>query len=288
MSEKEDELAEDVLSELFENFQLPEHISKTENFGLEIRIATSKGNAIINYDLLAAAKWIANKNKEEFIAYWNEFGESDQELYFSLHNSFVIEASISILETLIQQLAAEFEDTIQTLPLLAITLDECIGNEYQKPMFDKEEFPEQSDSKKIVGNFISNSAKKRKERMMKPINDIKDQSKPDLKQMALHYEKLLPIWSNAKKLFEQISDKDNWLQVIKLANQADNLPDDLIRRLSSLDSYESMPSRISLEHSARLCGVSHNTYQWRRLNDYLTRSRELHGLSAKRGKRRLH
>jgi hypothetical protein len=290
MSDKQTKLAEEILSEVLSSIELPENITKIEKFGLQISINNSKGKAIINYDLLAATEWIVNKNENEFIDYWKESGENDQDVYFSLYDTFVISASTAAIEILIQQLTFEFEDVIQTLAQLAVTLNECISNEYSKEMFAKGEFPEQADSKKIIDKFTKDAAKTRKIRMMKPINEIKDQSKPDLKQMAIYYEKLLPIWTEVKLLYKQLRklNPNNWVELIKSSYQEHNLPEDLIKLLSSLDSYKSTPSYIASEHSARLCGVPPDTYQLRTLQLHTARSRPLHGLSAKRGKRSLH
>jgi hypothetical protein len=281
MSEEQDKRVADILAEVFDNIALPNSITRKDGFVLEINISTTFGPSVISYDLFNAAKWMIDKYEEEFANYLNKEGEADEDYYFSLYNAFVVSPSISAIEIIIQQLPAEFEDLIQTLPELANTLNECISNEYSKQMFAKGEFPKQSDNKEIVNKFVADSAKKRKERMMRPINDIKEESKPDLKQMAIHYERLLPIWSEAKRLFKQVSNKGNWVDVIKLAYQVHDLPEDLIQRLSTLDNYEAPAYKICLEHSARLCEVPPNTYQWRRLNDFLNDSRELHGLSAK-------
>lgn len=283
MADKQDELAEEVITEVFNKIDLPKQITKTEKFELEIRIDTSEGKSIIKYDLKAVAEWMINKNKNKFSEYWKESGEDDQDVYFSLYNSFVIDASISALEILIQQLPLEFEDLIQTLPQLAIKLDEFISNEYQKQIFDDIQLSEVKDSKKDIGKFISASSKNRKQRMIKAVALVKEESKPKLSDFAIHYEKLLPVWQQAKKVYKQVRKSKTWRESIKSAFSENELPNDLIERLDSLDIYEASTSAIALEHSARICGTPPNTYQLRRLNQINAESRKIHGLTTAKG-----
>jgi len=85
-----------------------------------------------------------------------------------------------------------------------------------------------------------------------------------------YYTSLRPIWKKVKKLFKEVRRNDNWREIIKAAYH--DLPEDLIERLSVLDPYESSPSSIALEHSARLCEVPPDTYTPVSLKKLYTRS----------------
>ncbi len=75
--------------------------------------------------------------------------------------------------------------------------------------------------------------------------------------LAVHYDRLKPIWSEAKKAAKQalrareLSRRKNWKEQVAAAYKDENLPDDLIAQLAP--SVDSSPADLALIHAARLC-----------------------------------
>jgi len=108
-------------------------------------------------------------------------------------------------------------------------------------------------------------------------------SRPRMENLAEEYSRLHPIWQDAKSVYEQNSHRTHWRKMVKDAISDEQLPDDLIGRLSGKlnDIPEEMqaklsekggapkPSDIALEHSARLCGTAPYSLTIRRLYQLL-------------------
>jgi hypothetical protein len=107
----------------------------------------------------------------------------------------------------------------------------------------------------------------------------------DLTSLGSHYEKMLPVWKDAKAIWKKNRER-NWQAFIQSEYRDLQLPVDLIARLSGSPSHLSddiktklsekggsaSPSDIALEHAARLCGVSDYHYTLRHLRDALTKN----------------
>jgi hypothetical protein len=108
-----------------------------------------------------------------------------------------------------------------------------------------------------------------------------NQLAPKFRKEALReeYKRLLPIWQDAKNFYEQNRRRANWKDLVAAAITEEQLPLDLIGRLSGqlLDVPEEMqakwskaggratPSDIALEHASRACGAAEYGRTIRRL-----------------------
>lgn len=101
----------------------------------------------------------------------------------------------------------------------------------------------------------------------------------DFTELAKHYERLLPVWKDAKVIYRQNNGRPMWRDLIRAAHPDIEFDDDLLARLTgrlndlSQDVQEkvsekggdSRPSSIALEHAARLCGAAPYQYSLRHL-----------------------
>jgi hypothetical protein len=102
---------------------------------------------------------------------------------------------------------------------------------------------------------------------------------PYFEQLGEHYDKVLPVWKDAKLIYKQNSNRPTWQNLIRAAYPDMEFDDDLIARLSgrlndlpsevqaklSEKGGDSKPSSIALEHAARLCGAHPYQYSLRHL-----------------------
>lgn len=109
-----------------------------------------------------------------------------------------------------------------------------------------------------------------------------------LEELREHYNKVLPIWQDAKLLYKQNNNRPVWRDIIRAAYPEEELDDDLISRLSgklndltedvqaklSKKGGDSKPSDIALEHAARLCGAESYQYSVRYLYHKLRKCRD--------------
>jgi hypothetical protein len=283
MSEEElTRLAKEIIAEVLSSIELHPNVSCNSEHQLTINIENPAGRSTLSYDLNTVARWIIKEKEKEF---QGNFQDADLEVdeYLSMRTSYIKGGAFDALENVLAQIYCESEDFIRGLPSVALIQAKCVLQEIEKQMFAGEVFQNQEPAQQAIDKFLKLSSKRRRKRMMTAIEVIKEQTKYDLSKMAIHYEQLLPKWTIVRDLYKQISNQKTWREGIKTTYLEDNLPSDLIDRLSSLDSYEASPSRIAMEHAARLCGVPPNTYQSRRLSQYLAESRKLHGLTTAKG-----
>lgn len=107
----------------------------------------------------------------------------------------------------------------------------------------------------------------------------------NLASIGSHYEKLLPVWKDAKSIWKKNRERRNWQVFIQSEYRNLDLPVDLVARLSDnpsdlLDHIKvrlsekggsASPSDIALEHASRLCGVPEYHYTLRHLRDALAK-----------------
>jgi hypothetical protein len=83
--------------------------------------------------------------------------------------------------------------------------------------------------------------------------------------LAVHYDRLKPIWREAKKTAKaalkspEPTRRNNWKEQVTAAYKDDELPVDLVEQLAP--SVNSKPADLALIHAARIClpGVSYST-----------------------------
>lgn len=96
-------------------------------------------------------------------------------------------------------------------------------------------------------------------------------SDEDHNTLAFQYERLKPIWKDAKTIFLQNRKREEWAKMVSIAH--DDLPDELISKLADEDPYAASPSSIALEHAAVLCGFNVGTYSVRQLKRKLLQAK---------------
>jgi hypothetical protein len=130
---------------------------------------------------------------------------------------------------------------------------------------------------KQVDELLAQLNRSRRERMLAAVHDARARSQPAWRMLPIFYDSLLPVWKEAKKIYRTHRD-GSWREFISVLRSDEPLPLDLVERLDAggadKDSYESMPSSLALEHAARLCGVSPNSYKLRTLQEHLAENRK--------------
>lgn len=128
------------------------------------------------------------------------------------------------------------------------------------------------EAEKVLGEFLLERNKRTKERLLEEVRKHEESEKPVTYLIEHFYSIFLPEWKEAKSCYKKNKNYENWEQMVSLAFP--QLPKDLISRLNDSDSYNSMPSALALEHSARACGVENDSVGLRTLQQYLTESRQ--------------
>lgn len=116
----------------------------------------------------------------------------------------------------------------------------------------------------------------------------------DFTELAEHYNRLLPVWKDAKSIYKQNIGRKAWRDLIRAEYEDTEFPDDLLSRLTgnlkdlpeeiraklrakggiTKKDGASTPSSIALEHAARLCGAEPYQYSVRHLYNIKNETRD--------------
>ena len=274
------ELGREVIAEAINRVELPPNTVKNEINGfweLAVDINLPSGGVTIHYKPQLAVEQIIRKLDKAFEEDWkNTEWDSDEE-FRAIYHSTVEEPSAYAAEVLLTQFYYEFEDAVKLLPESALIQTECVGKEWHKQLSNPEDVQETESSENAVDKYLRSVNKGRRNRMMKLIKEAREEARYDMSKFAVHYHQMLPVWQEVKKFYNKNKKLKTWQATIKTAFPEPTLPDDLIERLASPDSYASSPSEIALEHAARLCGVPPNKYKSRSLYGFLSKSQKAQG-----------
>lgn len=116
--------------------------------------------------------------------------------------------------------------------------------------------------------ILESTASERKDYLTRSLESFSGGGRFD--QLHDHYQRLLPVWKEAKDIYEQNKKREKWQEMIRAAYPEICFPADLLSRLTGrlLDLPEaiqtkvaetggdSKPSSLALEHSARMCGAA--------------------------------
>ena len=239
---------------------------------LVFTMLTERGDAEVKYKPQKAAEFLVRTCHDCLVATRQHFPDK----LCDLISRRSAQASIQLL--LIHSFE-EFADPVRQLPMLAFghltssmnaIMDECNaeenGSRRKRPKVFKY-------VDKILNRFES--------RRLRIISDLKSKQgsrKPPPYLFAVIYERLLPLWKDAKSRYKRNNDSERWREIIQAAYAEEELPADLIDRLDDkqehTDAYDSMPSAIALEHAARVCGYKPNEYKTRSLQEFLAEGRK--------------
>lgn len=132
-----------------------------------------------------------------------------------------------------------------------------------------------------VAEFAAWVAKFEEEATKKRLPEIRGGSEPDVEvsdeqctMLSADYPALLLHWRNIKKWHKELS---NWREHAKV--DFPDTPDELLDKLSSLDSYERQPSTLAHEHAARRCGIPANKCSLSTLSRHRRRGDKIRGQS---------
>lgn len=107
--------------------------------------------------------------------------------------------------------------------------------------------------------------------------------KADMSKLDEWYQKLLPLWSQAKQLYKQRDKFPEWQKLAVAAFEEIRPPNDLMKRVSGVytdlptwlyakvdkQGTDARPSHLALEHAARKCGALPYRYSRSQLHNLL-------------------
>jgi len=294
--------------------------------GFWLTIRNSAGLAFVYYDPTPAIEKLLEQLEEaankEIDGMDFEDEEESEEIASDVYYSSVSQPARDFAERLLRLLYYEFENTVETLPDITQKLEDCINQanlmrwagdftveDNGGSMFGEAE-PFESDGSKEdtpsfpITEFINKSLrdlnKERKKRWTAEVKSSLNISNSGiLRPLALHFERVYPIWEQAKKIYKESqgsSDRkrrERWRETIFATYPELKGYSDLVERLadppqlpenilSKLEEKGGSPARsdIALEHAARRCGAPPYEYTIRHLKSVLSKQ----GMSVRKVK----
>jgi hypothetical protein len=282
-------------------------INKNGRIGFCLAITNPAGSAVIYYDpapaIEALMEQLEKEASEEIDAMEFESDEEFEEVSADVYYSIVSSQSGDFIKMLLKLLCNEFENTVKSLPEIALKLEECIAqanlsswsetiidDDDDSPFWIRIKNPIGETPSFSVTEFINKNLRgvtnERKKHWIAVVNSsLVNWSLNGLEHLAYTFQRVYPIWREAKKIYREAqksTDKERrerWRETI-LATYEKQLKkhSDLIGRLTdppevtdeikeklSKKGGTSAPSDIALEHAARLCGFEPYQYTIRYL-----------------------
>lgn len=268
------QLANDLLLEIVKGIKFPRYVRLLEDrdeLTFFIIIPSTVGKATVVYQPLGAAEYLVRECEKVMGPVVEPFPEM-------IRKEFIRTSSAAAISTLLNTFHHEFVETTFDLPTLSLVTFAGFAAELKERSRAKLEggAPGRAHEKQ-VDELLAQLNRSRRERMLAAVHDARARSQPAWRMLPIFYDSLLSVWKEAKKIYRTNRD-GRWREFISVLSSDDPLPSDLVERLDSggsdKDSYESMPSSLALEHAARLCGVSPNSYKLRTLQEHLAENRK--------------
>lgn len=271
MTEDLDKKAWEVFRNALANVDLPSYVTVNENedgsFSFLLTLThKNSGYGLFYYKpSIEVIKGILTDLSKGKI---NVFGER---LSQKIAGTFATSVAYSWLNNFHLEFAISFLD-LPKIPLLTllISMQETL-DEYgeQRLGLTKER---ENDAHAQVKELIARKARSIEARIYSESKEFLKLKSAQKKLIAYFYPSLHKKWKEAKNCYETNKNFKNWQKMVEVAFE--ELPVELIERLSDADSYTASPSAIALEHAALICGIDVQSVGLRTLQNYLKESRQ--------------
>jgi hypothetical protein len=234
------EEAEELIAEVVKNIEFKPNVSIHEVGGFiefTIHVQTPRGVALISYKPRAAAEHILKVYEDRITEEYRDlFKEELAEGNYISPYSEIYAAAERAIRVLLTQLSSEFEDTINSLPVLAMKLNECIG---QEEMVQSGAEREESEGvlMSVIDKHMNTLNEARRQRW---INEIHRVIKESRDRLPAQYDELYSLAVIIKK------HHDSELERYEANHKRDGFKHDEWKRIwIAQDKYSSSPSDIA-------------------------------------------